>query len=138
MSWPNRSFQYKQSISIVDELAEQRETIAKGILFERKPGESCYLIAMPWYQQWSLYVGMGTNTPSPPSYHPGQINNFPIIDPDQPDQLKPNLTERDFMAVPRSCWDLLLHSYSIHPSSVPIFVRFFQTIQISFCFSQKL
>ncbi len=87
-----------------------------------RDNQDWFVINFKWFQQWRAYVnedeeaasGSGSGGPRPEA-----INNEELlVDPNDPNKLKPGLVENyDYVVVPNTVWNLLFSWYSPASSS---------------------
>lgn len=111
---------YPPPNDIIQILSDQRKNVADGIIQVKSKGDTWYLVALPWYQLWSRYVGFDqAHCPGLKDNYPGPIDNSSIVDGNG--ELLPGMTEKNFMVLPEDCWNKLFNYYHLCGRSVSSF-----------------
>lgn len=83
---------------------------------ELKEGETWYLIATRWYQQWEQFVQIDGDR-GRPGPHPGPINNVPLLDPNTPGCVLTYMRENtDYVMRTEEFWKKLSEIYGGGPA----------------------
>lgn len=103
-----------------DTLIEQKKKIDEHATRKLVEGEKWYLVAGVWFERLMDYL-QDTNS-SRESYHPGPIDNSPILtESDGQLNLKEHLIdEMDYKLVPEDIWDFLAETYGVTEGQEPI------------------
>ncbi|XP_077370232.1 ubiquitin carboxyl-terminal hydrolase 11 isoform X2 [Festucalex cinctus] len=84
---------------------------------ELRAGDSWFIVAHRWYQQWKEFVESGDQN----SLFPGQIDNVELFEDGDSYHLKERLVENeDFVLLPAGVWHKLLSWYGITEQQPPL------------------